>query len=97
MVAGERPESVAQPAHFTVYMRHFTLTLTLPDTPNLCPHLTDISKLHKQFLQHTHTHHVCLSFCTWVFRVCRGNEFRVVHEYGGVDAWKRCEWRMERV
>jgi hypothetical protein len=46
--------------------RHFTLTLTLPDTPNLCPSRTDISTLHKQFLQRS----VCLSFCTWVFGVC---------------------------
>ena len=46
MVAGE---SVAQSAHFTMYMRHVTLTLS--NIPNLCPSQTDISTLHKQFLQ----------------------------------------------
>jgi hypothetical protein len=34
VAAGEVPESVGLPAHFTVYMRHLTLTLTLSDTPH---------------------------------------------------------------
>jgi hypothetical protein len=86
MAAGEWPESVAQPAHVIVSIRHFTLTLTLLYIPNLCPSLTDICMLRKQFLQrrraHARTHTQCspvvLYFGIW--SLCRSQSV------------KRCTW-----
>ena len=43
--------SSADTLHCIWDTRRFDLTLTLPDTPNFCPPRTDISTLHKQFLQ----------------------------------------------
>jgi hypothetical protein len=69
--------------------RHLIVTLTLSNTPNLHPSRTDISTLHKQFLQsREEIHHSCVST---ILQQCIKLLHALIHSYA--QSWFVLYWR----